>query len=236
MSSFCGLTSGSRICEFGFGKADFRRLGIVARRPEVKIPDLPASHADVVQQEWTYAKVEQPTLYHVNDAGTSDETKLAGFGMVPLKHEPKEMRLGSMDRSRGLLRACLKVSKGLAWLIQMVVSTPNEIYDQPTATAFLACYPTQSRMSEVNNLVDERAFVKQNSASATSRYFGYSNTWNTYTDGPMPGEMFSEARAMEEKLETEEMEWRGLCSAGEIAALLEMTSDGVVSGRKAKLI
>jgi hypothetical protein len=112
----------------------------------------------------------------------------------------------------------------------MIVSTPNETYDQTAATAFLATFPADQRIREANALAEDKVFAKQHSSNQTSRYYAYTPTWLGWSDGPMPGELFSEATAMAEKLDKEEkVTWDGVCTGADIAALLEMTSEGTVS-------
>jgi hypothetical protein len=111
----------------------------------------------------------------------------------------------------------------------MIVSTANDVYDPAAATAFLAPFPTPERVIEINSLVDEKVFIRQHSAAHTQRHFSYTSTWYGMTDGVLSTDLAVEAKKMRAAVAGGDIKWSSVCTGGDIAALLEMTSEGTVS-------
>lgn len=115
---------------------------------------------------------------------------------------------------------------------QMITATPVETYHPAAAKLFIDHFNTYDLTPEITSLVDEKILIKQHNAAHTSRAHGFTALWSSASEGLFPAEMNKEATAIKDGLRANKeggIEWSAVCAGGDIAALLEMASDGIVS-------
>ncbi|WVQ71198.1 hypothetical protein IAR50_000723 [Cryptococcus sp. DSM 104548] len=214
---------------------DKRNLKLLATSVSVRqterAPNLPADITLLLQHhDYSYIKAKNHSFETLADSQMAEDLHVSHLArtsfVMPRAQEENIMDLASIenDRDTGKLTATLK----------SIVATPSISYDPHVGQRLLQSWQEPVYEKMIADLVEKTVIRKIGSGSVAGtggRRYDFTHQWQQLSDGPLPGDFFTEAAQLEKKLEAageEGLEWPLMGKAGELGALFGMVSNGEV--------